>query len=87
MSPTSPSSPIDPPFVPGFRAAWRSCPAETVLRHLDVDAPALLDGLYAQEESGLWGARPVQCSSGKFLPGDYSGWKAWRDTLPFVERL
>ncbi|KFM27449.1 UDP-GlcNAc:betaGal beta-1,3-N-acetylglucosaminyltransferase 6 [Auxenochlorella protothecoides] len=71
----------------GFRAAWRSCPAETVLRHLDVDAPALLDGLYAQEESGLWGARPVQCSSGKFLPGDYSGWKAWRDTLPFVERL
>lgn len=72
---------------PGFRAAWRSCPSDTAVRHLDADAPQLMAGLYEQELSGLWGAKPVQCSSGNYLPGDYSGWKKWRDSLPSVEHI
>ena len=76
-----------PPHPPcaGFRAAWRACPSATALKHLDVDAPRLMRGLYEQEVSGLWAQKPVQCSSGPFLPGDYSGWKRWRDSLPGVE--
>lgn len=77
----------NPEDHPGFRAAWRSCPPETVLRHLDVDAPRLMPGLYEQEESGLWSNRPVQCSSGFFTPGDYFGWRRWRDSLEDVARV
>eukprot|EP00887_Chlorella_sp_A99_P001796 scaffold19.g1796.t1 len=57
----------------GFRAAWRACPADTAVRHLDVDAPRLVAGLWEQERSGLWDTKPVQCSSGSFVPGDYTG--------------
>lgn len=71
----------------GFRAAWRACPADTAVRHLDVDAPRLVAGLWEQERSGLWDTKPVQCSSGSFVPGDYTGWKHWRDALPSVERV
>lgn len=63
---------------PGFRPAWRSCAPGTAVRHLDVDSPALLAGLVAQDASGLADAKPVQCSSGLFLPGDYAGWAAWK---------
>jgi hypothetical protein len=72
---------------PGFRAAWRSCPKETVVRHLDVDAPLLMPGLYEQDKSALWDSKPIQCSSGNFLPGDYSGWRTWRDGLAGVDHL
>lgn len=37
---------------PGFRAAWRNCPAATVVKHLDVDAPQLFKGLHEQDLSG-----------------------------------
>lgn len=37
--------------------------------------------------AGLWDAKPVQCSAGDFLPGDYSSWKAWRDSLPTVAHI
>lgn len=72
---------------PGFRAAWRSCPNDTAVRHLDVDAPALMSGLYEQDRSGLWDLKPIQCSSGSFLPGDYNGWRKWRDELDGVSHL
>ena len=72
---------------PGFRAAWRACPASTAVKHLDVDAPALLRGLREQELSGLWTTKPVQCSSADALPGDWASWKAWRDGLPSVKHI
>ena len=40
-----------------------------------------------QDISGLWDRKPVQCSSGAFLPGDYGGWRRWRDSLSDVEKL
>ena len=66
---------------PGFRPAWRSCASDTVVRHLDLDSPRLLAGLVEQDISGLSDEKPVQCSSGQFLPGDYSGWWAWKQRL------
>lgn len=36
----------------GFRPAWRACPADTAVKHLDVDAPRLFKGLYEQDVSG-----------------------------------
>ncbi|KAL4451696.1 hypothetical protein ABPG75_007358 [Micractinium tetrahymenae] len=70
-----------------FRAAWRSCGTTTAVKHLDVDAPALLKGLHEQELSGLWSSKPVQCAGGDYLPGDYTGWKRWRDALPSVAHI
>ncbi len=67
---------------PGFKAAWDECDEDTVLKHLDNDAPVLNAGLAAQEASGLWKTKTVVCSSGKFDSGDYEGWRAWRNTLP-----
>eukprot|EP00210_Caulerpa_lentillifera_P004964 g4738.t1 len=64
-----------------FKAAWRACTNETAIRHLDLDAPALFQGLYAQDQSGLWEKKTVQCSSGTFVAGDYSGWKRWRNSV------
>jgi hypothetical protein len=66
---------------PAFRPAWRACSPATAVRHLDVDSPALLEGLAAQEASGLAELKPVQCSSGPFVPGEYEGWRAWKDGL------
>ena len=65
----------------GFRAAWRSCSIDTAVRHLDIDSPRLLAGLKEQDASGLWDVKPVQCSSGDFVPGDYRGWQVWRSSL------
>ena len=70
-----------PQSHPAFRPAWRSCATDTAVRHLDVDSPRLLAGLVEQDISGLADEKPVQCSSGDFLPGDYSGWFAWREGL------
>lgn len=50
--------------APGFKAAWRSCTNETAVRHLDIDAPLVMDGLAAQEASGMWSSKTVQCSTG-----------------------
>ncbi|PSC69470.1 UDP-c:betaGal beta-1,3-N-acetylglucosaminyltransferase 6 isoform B [Micractinium conductrix] len=70
-----------------FKAAWRACSSDTAVKHLDVDAPRLFRGLYEQDVSGLWKTKPVQCSTGDYLPGDYGGWKRWRDSLPSVSRI
>jgi Galactosyltransferase len=67
---------------PGFKAAWDACDKDTVLKHLDNDAPVLTPGLQAQESSGLWLRKDVVCSSGVFESGDYEGWRSWRNTLP-----
>ena len=36
----------------------------TILKHLDIDAPFLLPVLSVTEKSGLWNRRTVQCNSG-----------------------
>jgi len=74
------SSAVRGPFHhPGFKRPWDACGPDTVLRHLDADAPALVPGLHAQELSGLWGLAGVRCSSGPFEAGDYSAWRAWHN--------
>lgn len=65
----------------GYKAAWRACTNQTAVRHLDLDAPRLFQGLHEQEVSGLWDQKTVQCSGGQFLAGDYNGWKAWRNSV------
>eukprot|EP01024_Parvocaulis_polyphysoides_P057832 TRINITY_DN6175_c0_g3_i3.p1 TRINITY_DN6175_c0_g3~~TRINITY_DN6175_c0_g3_i3.p1 ORF type:complete len:274 (-),score=39.81 TRINITY_DN6175_c0_g3_i3:99-920(-) len=70
-----------------FKPAWRSCTNETAIRHLDVDSPLLLPGLYEQDRSGLWKSKTVQCSSGVFVAGDYWGWLNWRNSLENVQPI
>ena len=65
----------------GFKAAWEGCDEGTVLKHLDIDAPALTLGLHEQELSRLWELKGVVCYSGRFGSGDYSGWQKWRNTF------
>ncbi|KAH7622590.1 hypothetical protein NADE_005175 [Nannochloris sp. 'desiccata'] len=65
----------------GFRPAWGSCVPDTAVRHLDLDSPRLLKALVEQDMSGLADEKPVQCSSGQFLPGDYAGWYGWRSSI------
>lgn len=67
---------------PGFKAAWDDCDEDTVLKHLDNDAPLLTPGLQAQETSGLWSRKGVVCSSGVFQSNDYQEWRTWRNSLP-----
>lgn len=67
---------------PGFKAAWDGCDEDTVLKHLDNDAPGLVAGLAAQDASKLWDKKEVICSTGPFIPNDYEGWRVWRNTLP-----
>jgi len=66
---------------PGFKAAWDPCDERTVLKHLDNDAPALIEGLAAQEASGLWSSKEVVCSSGPHEVGNYEQWRTWRNSL------
>lgn len=66
----------------GFKAAWDGCDEDTVLKHLDNDAPGLVAGLAAQDASKLWEKKEVICSTGPFTPNDYEGWRQWRNTLP-----
>ena len=63
----------------GFKAAWDGCDSGVVLKHLDNEAPALTLGLWAQEESGLWGVKEVVCSAGEYDVNDYDGWRVWRN--------
>jgi hypothetical protein len=76
-----------PESHPAFRPAWRMCSPNTAVRHLDTDSPRLLAGLVEQDRSGLADEKPVQCSSGKFLPGDYAGWKEWKDELASAKEM
>jgi hypothetical protein len=66
----------------GFKAAWDSCKNDTVLKHLDNQAPMLVSGLREQDTSGLWDKKEVVCSMGDYTPGYYSQWKRWRNSLP-----
>ena len=66
----------------GFKAAWDSCKNDTVLKHLDNQAPNLVSGLREQDKSGLWDVKEVVCSAGIYEPGYYSQWKKWRNSLP-----
>ncbi|KAI3438546.1 hypothetical protein D9Q98_000974 [Chlorella vulgaris] len=66
----------------GFKAAWQECDKDVVLKHLDSDAPALQEGLYAQEVSGLWSKTGVVCSSGLFQLNNHTSWRQWRNSLP-----
>lgn len=79
---------VEIPITNGaFKAAWRSCTNDTAVKHLDVDAPLLMDGLAAQEATDLWTYKTVQCSTGMYVPGDYQGWLTWRRGLPDVARV
>ena len=71
----------------GFRAAWDSCNAGTVVKHMDVEALDVFPMLYAQEQLGAWAVQTVSCQVGAYSPGDYWSWKHWRDTLADVLRV
>ena len=47
-----------------FKAGHVECHMNTILKHLDIDAPFLLPVLSVTEKSGLWNRRTVQCNSG-----------------------
>lgn len=66
----------------GFKAAWDGCGPDTVLKHLDNDAPLLTEGLDVQQKNGLWSINSVTCSTGPHEPGDYDVWRKWRNSLP-----
>jgi len=71
----------------GFKSAWNGCSTDTVVKHLDIDAPEYQYHLYKDEVSGKWSESTVKCSTGEgegFDIDDYDGWRVWRDTLPDV---
>lgn len=68
----------------GFKAAWNACSNDTVVKHLDIDAPEFQFHLYDAEMSGDWRMDSVDCSAGDFQPEDKIGWGAWRNSLPDV---
>eukprot|EP01024_Parvocaulis_polyphysoides_P018430 TRINITY_DN18175_c0_g1_i1.p2 TRINITY_DN18175_c0_g1~~TRINITY_DN18175_c0_g1_i1.p2 ORF type:complete len:191 (-),score=14.01 TRINITY_DN18175_c0_g1_i1:410-982(-) len=63
----------------GFKSAWGECSQETIVKHLDIDSPGLLQDLYEHELSGLWDISSVPCSTGDFLLGSMDSWRAWRN--------
>lgn len=70
-----------------FRAAWDSCNAGAVVKHMDVEALEVFPMLYTQENGGAWDVQTVKCQVGGYSPGDYWSWKHWRDTLEDVLRV
>ena len=72
-----------------FRAAWDSCNAGAVVKHMDVEALEVFPVLYAQEAQigGAWAMQEVKCQVGGYTAGDYWSWKHWRDTLQDVLRV
>lgn len=69
---------------PGFKAAWNGCSNDTVVKHLDIDAPEFQFHLYDAESMGTWQNESVKCASGDFEPEDKFAWRAWRNSLPDV---
>jgi len=69
---------------PGFKAAWNGCSNDTVVKHLDIDAPEFQFHLYSAEKTGSWQNESVDCSSGDFEPDNKPEWSAWRNSLPDV---
>lgn len=70
-----------------FRPAWGACGNSTAVKHADVDAPDIFPGFYAQQASGLWDKKVIQCNFGVFRPGSYMSWKEWRDGLEGVQKV
>jgi len=68
----------------GFKAAWNGCSNDTVVKHLDIDAPEFQYHLYDAEVTGGWTNNSVDCSAGDFQPDDVDEWRAWRNSLPDV---
>lgn len=66
----------------GFKAAWDICSKDTVLKHLDNQAPSLTQGLAEQDWNGLWDVKAIECSVGDYTPGKYFEWQSWRNSLP-----
>eukprot|EP01023_Acetabularia_acetabulum_P038493 TRINITY_DN3691_c0_g1_i6.p3 TRINITY_DN3691_c0_g1~~TRINITY_DN3691_c0_g1_i6.p3 ORF type:complete len:322 (-),score=52.55 TRINITY_DN3691_c0_g1_i6:1598-2527(-) len=68
----------------GFKSAWGVCTQDTIVKHLDVDSPNLLQDLYEQENNGIWDKQPVVCNAGDFQLGSMDSWRRWRNqNLPF----
>eukprot|EP01025_Chloroclados_australasicus_P003122 TRINITY_DN10721_c0_g1_i1.p1 TRINITY_DN10721_c0_g1~~TRINITY_DN10721_c0_g1_i1.p1 ORF type:complete len:655 (+),score=90.89 TRINITY_DN10721_c0_g1_i1:891-2855(+) len=63
----------------GFKSAWGVCEQDTIIKHLDIDSPGLLQELYAQENNGVWDRSVVQCNTGDFKLGSADSWRAWRN--------
>ena len=80
---------VDDVLSAEFRAAWDSCSAGAVVKHMDVEALEVFPMLYAQEaqSGGAWAMQEVRCQVGGYTPGDYWSWKHWRDTLQDVLRV
>lgn len=55
---------VKPWNTDSFKAGHVECHMNTILKHLDIDAPFLLPVLSINEKSGLWNKRTVQCNSG-----------------------
>ena len=51
--------------------AWKTCHNGTAVKHLDVDAPRVLRGLFEQQVNDGWQHRSVQCSAGDYISDDY----------------
>lgn len=69
----------DPEESDSFKPAWKLCRPNTAVKHLDVDAPRLLDTLVTLDRSGLSYEKVTVCSS---LPSkDYFQYVAYRDAL------
>ena len=64
------------------------CPRHTLPRaHMLMAKPDVPGLPLCLSLAGLWAAKPVQCAMGDYLPGDYNGWKRWRDALPSVAHI
>lgn len=61
----------------GYKPAWTSvCDPRTIIKHLDIDSPRLLEDLVTQDRSGMTAGTTIQCSS--FPTDDYSQWSEYK---------
>ncbi|GMH32579.1 hypothetical protein BSKO_00413 [Bryopsis sp. KO-2023] len=68
-----------------FKAAWNTCTPDTLVKHLDLDAPEFHYLLYEAEKSGKWKEEAVDCSSADFVVNDEESWRNWRNSQPDVK--
>ena len=50
--------------APAFKPGHIECHQNTIVKHLDIDAPFLMPVLAINDKSGLWKHRTIQCNSG-----------------------
>ena len=61
----------------GYKPAWTSiCDPHTIIKHLDIDSPRLLEGLVGQERSAMTAETIIQCSS--FPTEGYEQWREYK---------